>query len=162
MTIISTLSNAAPRRFCAFRLGGDCFAIEANRVTEVIRGGRLARVPLAPPVILGLSHMRGRIVPVIDLAAQLGVDSTRDASGVHLVVRLGDDCHGLLVDEMLDVIEIPATLVERPTASDVAACIGVFAAENRLVHLLDPEAIIQSIPPGPRRDGPTRTSGEPA
>jgi purine-binding chemotaxis protein CheW len=151
-------------RACTFRLGRDCFAIEAARVTEVIRGGRLTRVPRAPAVVLGLVHLRGRIVPVIDLAALLGVESTGGTTGVHLVVRLGADSYGLLVDEMLDVVDIPAHRIERPAERDAGDAgrdprTGVFAAEKRLVHLLDPEAIIQTIPHGPGPHGPAAFPG---
>lgn len=153
MTVSSPRPAAnAVIRACTFRIGRDSFAIEAASVTEVIRGGRLTRVPRAPSVVLGLVHLRGRIVPVIDLAARLAVESTGGDAGAHLVVRLGEDSYGLLVDEMLDVVDIPADRIERPRTTSAGggdACIGVFAAENRLVHLLDPEAIIQSIPSGP-------------
>lgn len=152
-------------RACTFRLGRDCFAIEAARVTEVIRGGRLTRVPRSPRVVLGLVHLRGRIVPVVDLAAQLGVESSdralHDAVGTRLVISMGDDFYGLLVDEMLDVVDIPADRIERPTSLAVGAGgrIGVFAAEKRLVHLLDPEAIIHDIPHGQGFHPPAAPNG---
>jgi purine-binding chemotaxis protein CheW len=129
-------------------VGGDCFAIDADRVTEVIRNGHLARVPLAPEGVLGLVHLRGRIVPIIDLAGRLGMARAADGrAGTHLIVEAQGDRYGLLVDEMLDVIDIPADRIEHPTDTAVLheAVGGVFAAAGRLVHILDPERMIQSL-----------------
>jgi len=136
---------APPRRWCTFLLGDACFAVDAAGVVEVVRGRRLTPVPLAAPGVLGLVHLRGRIVPVIDPATRLAVVRTAPpAAGSQLVIEAGDDWYGLLVDEMLDVIEIPPERVERPTAGGEAVT-GTFAAERRLVHLLDPERMIHSL-----------------
>jgi purine-binding chemotaxis protein CheW len=153
-------TSAAAIRSCTFRLGGDCFAIDADRVTEVIREGRVARVPLAPEGLLGLVHLRGRIVPIVDLAGRLGIPrAASGGAGTHLIVEVQGDRYGLLVDEILDVIDIPADRIEHPTDAAVSheAVVGVFAAADRLVHLLDPERMIQSLvrprTPTPARHG---------
>lgn len=134
-------------RWCTFRVGDACFAVDSAAVIEVLRDRGLTRVPLAASGVLGLAHLRGRIVPVVDPAERLGVSRGAAAAHTHLVVALGDDWYGLLVDEMLDVIEIPEGRIERPTASGASgdAVSGTFAAENRLVHLLDPERMIHSL-----------------
>lgn len=149
---------AAVIRSCTFRVGADCFALDADHVTEVIREGHVARVPLAPEGLLGLVHLRGRIVPIVDLASRLGV-SRVGGPGTHLIVEVQGDHYGLLVDEILDVIDIPVDRIEHPTDAAVAheAVVGVFAAADRLVHLLDPERMIQSLvrprTPTPARHG---------
>lgn len=147
-------------RSCTFRVGADCFAIDADRVTEVIRGGQVARVPLAPEGLLGLVHLRGRIVPIVDLAGRLGIPRGGDGGlGTHMIVESQGDRYGLVVDEMLDVIDIPVDRIEHPTDAAVSheAVVGVFAAVDRLVHLLDHERMIQSLvrirTPTPARHG---------
>lgn len=154
-----TIAVASHHRWCSFRLGHDCFAVAAADVVEVLRSRRPAHVPLAAAGVLGLVQLRGRIVPVIDPAAPLGV--VRDAPGrplAHLVIAVGDDWYGLVVDEMLDVIEIPAERVERPAALELRAgsVTGTFAAPGRLVHLLDPEHLIQSLMRQPLHQGTSR------
>lgn len=153
----TALTSQPPRSCCTFRIGDACFAVDAARVVEVLRGGALAPVPLAAAEVLGLVHLRGRIVPVIDPAARLGVTSDPHRGRCpHLVVALGDDWYGLRVDEMLEVIDIPSSGVERPTAADVGgeSLAGVYAAPTRLVHLLDLERMIHLLmrqpahPPG--------------
>lgn len=145
---VTSTPIAAPapaRRWCSFLLGDECFAVDSGIVVEVLRSRRLTRVPLAARGILGLVHLRGRIVPVIDPAEPLAVSRRTGANpGPHLVIAPGDDWYGLLVDEMLEVIEIPPERVERPTGG-TELVLGTFAAADRLVHLLDPERMIQSL-----------------
>ena len=141
-------ATAATRRCCTFLVGDACFAVDASDVAEVLRGGGLTRVPLAPKGIRGLLHLRGRMVPVVDLPGQLRIPAAGPAD-THLVIRLQDDWYSLAVDEMLEVIEIPVDRIEQagPTGegSSREAISGVFAGEERLVHLLDPRRMIHSL-----------------
>ncbi len=142
-----TVTTTPTRRWCTFRIGPACFGVDTATVVEVLRDRGLTRVPLAAEAVLGLVHLRGRIVPVVDPAARLGVVAAASSTQPQLVVSLGNDWYALAVDEMLDVIEIPPERVERPAAAAAhgEAIAGTFAAETRLVHLLDPENLIQSL-----------------
>ena len=137
-------------RHCCFLVGGDCFAVASTGVTEVLRDGRITRVPHAAEAVIGLLHLRGRIVPVIDMRRRLGlIDAESSASRTHLVIRLHDDWYSLLVDEMLDVIEVADHQIEHPskpspdTPND--AVTGVFADAGRIVYFLDPQRIVQPL-----------------
>ena len=133
---------------CCFLVGDDCFALPSADVAEVLRDSRITQVPHAPEAVLGLLHLRGRIVPVIDMRRRLGFpDAASSAARTHVVVRLQDDWYSMLVDEMLDVIEVPQDRIEHPSrpVADTPhdAVIGVFAGQGRLVHFLDPQRIVQ-------------------
>jgi purine-binding chemotaxis protein CheW len=146
---MSDLATTGIHRSCTFRIGDACCAVPADAVVEVLRGGRLTRVPLAPAGVLGLAHLRGRIVPVVDPAGLLGIDRAVPERATHLVIALDDDWYGLVIDEMLDVVEIPDAAVQQAAASGPdqagAPLTGVFAAPGRLVHLLDPARMIHSL-----------------
>lgn len=59
---------AAPTRpHVGLRTGSRWFAIAATDVVEVVAVPTVTRVPAAPPHVLGLAMLRGRLVPVIDL-----------------------------------------------------------------------------------------------
>ena len=53
--------------FLIFQLGADRYALEANRVLEVLPLLELKRLPHAPKGMAGLFNLRGRPVPAIDL-----------------------------------------------------------------------------------------------
>lgn len=132
-------------RHCTFRVGDQCLAVAADAVAEVLGARPITRVPLAPPAVLGLVQLRGRIVPVLDPAIRLGLSAPADRRiGTHVVLRLAaDEWCGLAVDEVLDVIDVPAAAIEQPTTPDEpdSPFTGVFATPRRLVHLVDPRRL---------------------
>ncbi len=133
-----------------FVVADHCFAIDSALVAEVLNAAALTLVPLAPEAIVGLLHLRGRIVPVIDMRRRLGfAPAAADAPHNHLVLRLDDGWYSLLVDEVLDVQAFAAARLEHPTqpAAEAAtdAVTGIFADAERLVHFLDPQRIVQSL-----------------
>jgi purine-binding chemotaxis protein CheW len=134
------MHDSAAIRHCTFRVGDHRLAVPADAVAEVLSARPVARVPLAPAGVLGLVHLRGRIVPILDPAVRLGIAAAADRpAAAHVVLRAADDAWcGLNVDEMLDVIDIPPAAVEHPAAADPDAPLaGVFAAATGLVHVLD-------------------------
>ncbi len=86
--------------FLLFQLGGDCYALDAAQVAEVLPLVRMKKIPRAPAGVAGVFTYRGAPVPAIDLS-QLALGrparprlSTRvllvnypDATGAHR--RLG-------------------------------------------------------------------------
>ena len=137
-------------RYCCFVVGSDCFAVASIGVAEVLRDGKITCVPHAPEAVIGLIHLRGRIVPVIDMRRRLGLPAAPPSvGGTHLVLSLLDDWYSLLVDEMLEVIEVADHDIEQPSraAPESAhdAVTGVYADAGRLVHFLDPQRIVQSL-----------------
>lgn len=54
------------------RVGDIRLAVAAADVAEVIRGPRLTRVPHGPPGLLGVTHRRGQVVPIVSLSSLLG------------------------------------------------------------------------------------------
>ena len=146
---MTSLSHTSTR-YCCFLVGGDCFAVVSASVAEVIRDSRITRVPQAPDAVLGLLHLRGRIVPVIDMRRRLGFPAgPPEASRTHLVLLLNDDWYSLLVDDMLDVVEVPSDRIEHPSTPAVDsphdAVTGIFAGTGGLVHFLDPQRIVNGL-----------------
>lgn len=87
----------------AFRLGPETFLVPREEMREVMSlPGHLTRVPGARGWILGLSNLRGQLLPIVDLRQFLGsgVTPTVRSSRV-LVVNHRDVPAGFLVDEVL-------------------------------------------------------------
>jgi purine-binding chemotaxis protein CheW len=134
------MTTPGSTRHCTFRVGDHRLAVEADAVAEVLSARPATRVPLAPPAVIGLVHLRGRIVPILDPAVRLGLPVPVDrAAATHLVLRLTEhEWCGLAVDEVLDVVDVPPTAFEQPTSSDADTPVtGVFTAPDGLVHVLD-------------------------
>lgn len=135
-------------QYCTFLLDGQYFGVEVEQVQEVIRYQAMTRVPLASPVVSGLINLRGRIVMAIDLRRRLGL-AKRPAGKLpmNVVVRSGEDAVSLLVDEIGDVIEVPADSFEEPPETlrgDARILVeGAYKLENRLMLVLNTREAVE-------------------
>jgi purine-binding chemotaxis protein CheW len=133
---------AERQQFCTFFLDGLRFGVDVQKVQEVVPFQEMTRVPLAPPTVRGLLNLRGQIVTGIDLRRRLEL-AARPADSLPLNVVLGgeDSPVSFLVDEIGEVIEVPADACERPPQTlqgRVRELIqGVYPLEDELLLVLD-------------------------
>ena len=136
------------QQYCTFYLDGLFFGVEVKKVQEVIRYQEMTRVPLASNVVSGLINLRGQIVTAIDLRRRLGL-SERPAGRLpmNVVVRSDEGIVSLLVDEIGDVQEVAADLLENTpeTLRGEARTLihGAYKLEGRLLLVLDTELATQ-------------------
>jgi len=104
-------------QYLTFMLGGEMFAIPILNIKEIIEYGHLTTVPMMPGFIRGVINLRGSVVPVVDLSARFGRESTATTRRTCIVIieiqsegELQDI--GVVVDTVNEVLEIPAQEVE--------------------------------------------------
>jgi purine-binding chemotaxis protein CheW len=130
-------------QWVAFHLGAEEYAVPITEVQEIIRVPTIARVPAAPPFVAGVINLRGRIVPVVDLALRLGLASGEAGRARRVVVtHVGSITVGLLVDGVTEVLALSQQHIEAaPTFLEAvphAACFqGVAKWAGRLLMLLE-------------------------
>jgi purine-binding chemotaxis protein CheW len=73
-------------RYLTFRLGAEVMALDILDVTEIIEFRPLTEVPMMPPSIRGVLNLRGRVVPVVDLAVRFARGSTEVARRTAIVI----------------------------------------------------------------------------
>lgn len=94
------MAGAAPGsggQLLSFRIAGRRYGLPAIRVNEVARMPRLARVPHAPPGLLGLANFRGAVLPVLSFATLVDQPRGREA---RVILLDGKDPVGIAVDEV--------------------------------------------------------------
>ncbi|HTP53063.1 MAG TPA: chemotaxis protein CheW [Anaeromyxobacteraceae bacterium] len=138
-------------RICTFLLEGRTFAVPVAEVREVVKDLETTPVPLAPPAVLGLAHLRGQIATAVDLRHRLGLTARRQGDqSVNVVVQGAEGLVCLSVDEVGDVIDVPQGVVERPpdtlrpAVREVVR--GICKLEDELVLLLDTERAVDPSP----------------
>jgi purine-binding chemotaxis protein CheW len=92
------MASADTRQRLTVRAGQARVAMAASGVAEVIRAPRITRVPHGPPGLIGVTHLRGAILPVVSLSQLLGEAAVTDATRV--VVLRRDQPVGLAVDSV--------------------------------------------------------------
>ncbi|MFW5845515.1 MAG: chemotaxis protein CheW, partial [Planctomycetota bacterium] len=77
--------------FLTFMLGEEEYAVEIERVLEIVSDLPITFVPGSPPAILGVVNMRGRVVPVLSLRRRF-----RMADHAEHILILIDGRHGTM------------------------------------------------------------------
>lgn len=114
--------RAAPppigQRWLRVAIGDDRYAVELLRVQEVVRLAPIIAVRGAPPSLLGVMNLRGRVVPVHDLGRWLRRQPAEvDERSRIVVLEHHDELAGLLVSAVTDVVTLDARQIEPPAAS---------------------------------------------
>jgi purine-binding chemotaxis protein CheW len=154
-------------QYCTFSVESLNFAVEVERVREVLRFTYVTRVPLAPAIVGGLMNLRGDIVTAIDMRARLALPP-RDAAAVAMsvVLRRTSGAVSLLVDRIGDVIEVAGDSVlgvPHTIPSSVRELTrGIIPWQRELLLLLDTtRAVPEDVPPKVRRNGEAGTQESP-
>jgi purine-binding chemotaxis protein CheW len=102
----SLAADAAER--LAFRVGpvGLLCASDAGR--EVVPPPPVTRLPHLPAWMLGLTNVRGTVLPVVDLAAAFGVEHDKALPRYLLVIGGSEDTLGVLVDGLPEIARFTA------------------------------------------------------
>jgi purine-binding chemotaxis protein CheW len=107
--------------YVTLRVGAESYAVEAGTIAELVVLQPLTHLPTMPPSVRGLMNLRGTVVPIVDLARQLGLGDTAigprtcavisavEADGVRSLI-------GVIADELQDVVMLGASEVEPPPA----------------------------------------------
>jgi len=104
-------------------------------------------VPGAPPFVVGIIQLRGRVVPVVDLRVIFGLPAIAPTMDSRVVVTsIGERTVGLLVDSAREVLKIPAREFQPPPSVVAQQTEGMVKAVaqvgTRLLMLVDLAMVI--------------------
>ncbi|MFL5817098.1 MAG: chemotaxis protein CheW [Conexibacter sp.] len=123
-------------------LGDEEYGLPVGQVREIVRYTEPRPVASDVPWMRGVISLRGRLVPVHDLAVRLGLPSASAAAvpseaAKLVIVETADEPVGVLVDDVVEVLTVePGQLEPVPSGSGRIARVG-----ERLVLLLDGEEL---------------------
>lgn len=114
-TLLAPSDEDAILQVVTFRLHNEVYALDILYVQEIIRMLPVTHVPLASDWIAGVINLRGQIIPLINLAARLGLDVELASRNTRfMIVRNRDMALGVIVDEVLEVLRLSARVLEAP------------------------------------------------
>lgn len=135
---------SADQQWLSFQLAGQVYAAPLGDVSEVVRAGELTPVPGAAADLLGVQHLRGRIVPVMDGRRRLGLAALPAAEPTQVrVVMLacGGQLIGLRVDAVGELLSSTGVVIGAPPPGRVSRkddpVSGVLPWQDGFVALLD-------------------------
>ncbi|MGE5454682.1 MAG: chemotaxis protein CheW [Methylocystaceae bacterium] len=126
-----------------FTLGRENYALPIHNVQEIIRMPKVIALPCKAPYYLGISNLRGQIVPVLDLGQKLiGNPSHFDDNTRVIVIECGPSTLGITVDAVKEVVNISRDcIVDAPEVGkgQGSQLVGIARLADQLVLLLDIE-----------------------
>lgn len=131
-----------------FQIHDALFALDAAGVQEVLRLVQVTPVPHAPPEVIGVINLRGKIVTLLDTGLILGLGaSARDRESRVFLIEDRGEFLGLLVDRVGEVIEVePGSTEPLPVnipAAQARYFTGVYRAGGRVLTLLNTSELLQ-------------------
>jgi len=98
-------------------------------------------------LVEGIINLRGNVIPVLDLRKRFRLEvADRNKDNRILVVDIGGQDIGVVVDAVTEVLRIASDSVEPPssviTTADSVYLLGIVKLEGRLVILLDLEKVL--------------------
>jgi purine-binding chemotaxis protein CheW len=128
------------------QLGSESFGLDIGSVYEIIRFQACTAVPAAPRFVDGVINLRGRIIPVVDMASRFGLSRSETTKSTRIIVAgTGGTRVGLVVDAVTEVLMVSEESVEKTPAVasgyDSAYIRGIAKLAGELVILLDLRAL---------------------
>lgn len=130
-----------------FLIGNEEYAVDILKVQEINRIAQITKVPNSPDFVEGVINLRGKVIPILDLRIRMGMGKIEHDSRTRIiVVEVNQKTIGFIVDEVSEVLRIPANVIEPPpqlvTGKKSEFITGVGKLEDRLLILLDLDKII--------------------
>jgi purine-binding chemotaxis protein CheW len=121
-----------------FSLGAEEYALPIEAVHEIIRYTEPRSVASSVGWIRGVISLRGKIVPVYDLAARLGHGSGVQGDDQKIViVETSTDKAGVVVDDVQEVLTIDPEQLELVPSADGGSIEAIAKVDDRLIVLLN-------------------------
>jgi purine-binding chemotaxis protein CheW len=107
------------QQYLTFSVTGELFGVAIVSIKEIIEYRATTEVPMMPAFMRGIINLRGRVVPVIDLAVRFGrarSEPTRRSCIVIVEAQHNGEQHdlGVVVDAVSAVADIADTDIEPP------------------------------------------------
>jgi purine-binding chemotaxis protein CheW len=142
----TSITSHARSQYLSFVLCGEEYAVNILRVKEIIEFDSLTRVPAMPASVRGVINLRGRVVPVVDLAERFGLQEseiTRRSCIVMVELVEGDESVvvGIMADAVSQVLDLAEEEIEPPptfgTAISTRFIRGMAEMGRKFVIILD-------------------------
>jgi purine-binding chemotaxis protein CheW len=146
---VVAMSDTTSRQLVVFSLGSEEYALPIAAVHEIIRFSEPRPVASDAPWVRGVIGLRGRIIPIFDLAARVGLrEDVRVEPGKIVIIDTGGAQAGVIVDEVDEVLTVAAEQLEIVPTAHAEFIEAIAKIDDRLVILLNPEGLFAAAPAG--------------
>jgi purine-binding chemotaxis protein CheW len=132
-----------------FSLGKELYGVTIHAVESIIKLQAITQVPKTAAFILGVTNLRGTVVPVLDLRIRFNLPINEDTANTRIVIVNSEGSKvGIVVDEVTEVLKVARNTIQPPpplsTTIESSFINGIARIDDRLVILLDLEKVLAS------------------
>jgi purine-binding chemotaxis protein CheW len=135
------MSDITSQQLVVFSLGSEEYALPIGAVHEIIRYTEPRTVASDADWIRGVIGLRGKIIPIFDLAARMELEKVGTEPGKIVIVEAGTGQVGIMVDEVEEVLTVSSEQLEEVPSAASEAIEAIAKIEDRLVILLNPAGL---------------------
>ena len=140
-------TDTQSQQLVVFTLAGEHYALPIQQVQEIIRYHNPRSVASADEWVLGVISLRGRIVPVYDVAARIGARTEVGESTKIVIVETGSETAGVIVDAVEEVLTVSEAQIGEAPSADPSLIRAIVRIEDRLIALLTLESFFEPAAP---------------
>lgn len=135
------------QQLVVFGIANELYGVDIAAVREIITMQRITKVPRTPEFVEGIINLRGKVIPVIDLRKRFHLGFAEEDKETRIVVvEIGGNTIGMVVDSVSEVLRISSDVVEPPSpvivGVDAEYIKAVAKVEDKLIILLDMEKVL--------------------
>jgi len=132
------------RQCIGFLLNENEYIIPILKVQEIIKIPQITKMPGVPYYVEGITNLRGRVIPVVNLKRLLRLPEQTEGNKV-IVISSGKITFGALVDNITGVVNIDESTIEQADEfmqHSQSQIEGVARLNDRLLIILDVKKLI--------------------
>ena len=133
-----------------FFLGEQSFAINVDKTREILRWPGCRVIPDSPRSLIGITSVRGEVLPMVDLRVFLDIEPSVDLDQSKVIIAEFNEVKlGFVVDAVERIYRINSEDLDSSLTGKYLGewILYVIKRDSRNVLLLDYEAIVQTISP---------------
>ncbi len=138
-------------KYLTFALAQEEYGLEILKVREIVGYIDVTAVPQTPHYVKGVVNLRGQVIPVIDLRAKFGIETTDVTEETCIIVVEITDARrtfstGVIVDCVQEVLDIPERSIEEPPQFGASVktdfILGMGKVDDSVKILLDIDKVL--------------------
>lgn len=142
------------RQYLTFMLENEVFAMDIDKVREVLDFTTVTKVPQTPEFMRGVINLRGNVVPVADMRLKFGMPMTEKTVNTCVIiteVALDGETTilGAMADSVQEVLDLEPEQIAPPprigTRLDTDFITGMGKHNDRFVIILDVDKVFSAV-----------------